>query len=197
MKITIPESLEDITIKQYQEFIVLCDSNPKEYKLVNGLLKIFCGINNAEDVSEKDRGSIVGLINKALRNGGLFSDKPFMYKGEPYGMIPNFDKITGIEHKNIDLFGKLEESKYKISNIKADSLHLFAAVVFRKVKKGKKFNKYKIVGYEETIEEADNMLSLPMSKIIGIESFFLTIYQDLEIHIQKSTQKEQEKEERL
>lgn len=196
MKITLPESLKDITIKQYQEYLVLCDSEPKEFDLVNGLLRIFCGISNGEDVKEKDRVSLVSDINKALRTGGEFSDKPFDLNGRSYALIPNFDKITGEEQNALDIFGKIEKSEYRISNIKADTLHVFMSILYRERLRDWK-GKYSIVGFEITDEKAKEMLSLPMSKVIEIESFFLTIYQDLEQHIQKCTVEEQLREEKL
>lgn len=190
MRVTQPTSLADITIKQYQEYIAFLENEPSENELIDGLLRIFCGLNNVDHIIQKDRVELFNGIKEALTKVDVFDKKPFRFNGSVYGMIPNFDRITKLEYVNMMEFCNEEESIYKLSNFKAETLHLLMAILFREVDKKYK-NDYSLVGYKETEEEANVMLDLPMSKVVGIESFFLTLWQDLDIYTLRSMEEEQ------
>lgn len=183
VKLTIPTSLDDITVGQYQEITKLLDNEGlKDEKLDNEILKIVLGFNEVEKMSAKDRNSILKDIQEALKKEGSFTNR-FVLNGIEYGFIPNFDNITNGEY--IDLI------KYS-ANI--DDFHRFLAVSYRPILTKDKFNNYDLVSYKGTSEHAETMKQLPVSIANGVNVFFWSLSNDLEKHIATSMEVEQVKE---
>lgn len=179
VKIKVPTSLNDITVKQFQDISIISENdNFDGYRLDSEILKIVLRIDNVDNISKKDRNILLKDIENALLNKGEFQNR-FTLNGIEYGLIPNFDNITNGEY--IDLI------KYSQS---IETLHNFLAVAYRPIKDKDRFGNYSIVDYNGTSEHYNNMLELPMSISKGVEGFFLTIYNDLKTFITMSTAQE-------
>lgn len=179
VKVTIPTSLNDITVGQYQQITdLLNDKQLKGSELDNQILRIVLGYDNVEAISVKDRNELTKDIEKALLNDGSF-EQTFELNKVRFGLIPNFDSITNGEY--IDLI------KYSESD---EDLHRFLAVCYRPVITKDLFKNYNIETYEGTSNYADVMKDLPMSIAKGCKGFFLTLWHDLNNHIAMSMEAE-------
>ena len=105
MKITLPDSYDDITLKQYQELIKLDNDVDKIFSLFTGVK-----LSDVKNVEKKQKDEVIKHIEVALQQEGSFKST-FFVDGIEFGLIPNFDKITG--GKKRDSFGNYEIKKYK------------------------------------------------------------------------------------
>lgn len=187
VKVSIPTSLDDITIGMYQELEII-NSTAKEFMTTkeirefdNKMVSVVTGIKDVDSITSKDRTYIIEVIGKALFKQGEFKDR-FVIDGVEYGMIPNLDKVYGSEYTDlIKYYGKVED------------YHRFLAVAYRPTKLKDIFKNYSIVEYSGTSETAEIMKKAPMGIVNGFNAFFLTLSNDLEAHIQKSMLEEQVK----
>ena len=60
LQITIPTSLEEITLEQYQKFLSIAKDNPESEFIQHKMIEIFCGIdlNDVTKISYKDVNEI-------------------------------------------------------------------------------------------------------------------------------------------
>jgi len=183
MKISIPESLEDITLEQYQKYMQL-DAESKDYEA-----QVFCLFTGLDleyysKVPQKDINDIVNQITKALESEGEFK-QTFFINGVEFGLIPNFDKITGGEYSDLIIYSKKEENGY---NHQLDRL---IAVLYRPITNKDKLGNYQIEIYKGTSGHLKYIQKLPISIVNGCLSFFLTLSEQLENHIQACMVEEQ------
>lgn len=187
VKVQIPESLDDITIGQYQQLDVINNNAKRDMTedevrdLDNSIVSLFTGIEDVDSISKKDRDYVLTAVGRALYKQGEFKDR-FTIDGIEFGMIPNFDKITGSEYTDL--------IKYH-SNI--EDLHRFFAVAYRPTRLKDVFKNYDIVPYTGTAEMSELMKKMPMGVVKGFNAFFLSLSNDLESHTQKSMLEEQVK----
>lgn len=188
VKVSIPKSLDDITTGQFQQLDVI-NNNSKDNMtddevrvFDNKIVSLFTGIEDVDTITEKDRNYVLESVGKALVTKGEFKDR-FTIGGIEFGMTPNLDKVYGKEYTDlIKYYGKTEE------------LHRFMAVAFRPIKLKDVFKSYIITDYKGTSELSELMKQTPMSIVKGFDAFFLTLSNDLEVHIQRSILEEQAKE---
>lgn len=181
LKVSIPESLDDFTIEQFQSINEINNKELTEEENKEEFLKLFTGVENVNDILKKDRDHLTTCIEKALIKKGSFQNR-FTLNGIDFGMIPNFDKITGSEYTDIiKYFDKIED------------LHKLMAVVFRPIKLKDVFKNYQIVNYNGTHELSELMKQTPMSVVKGFNGFFLTLSNDLKAYTQKSMEEAQAK----
>lgn len=174
VKLIIPESLDDITVGQFQQIeYLLRKEELREVELDDEILKVILNFDNVDAISVKDRNRLVTDIRKALESDGTFKDT-FTLNEIEFGLIPNFDKITNSEYTDL----------IKYAN-EIEDLHRFLAVAYRPIKKKDAFGNYKVTTYNGTSEYAEIMKGLPMSIAKGVQGFFLTLSNHLEAHTQK------------
>lgn len=179
MKVVIPESLDDITLGKFQEMSkLLNDESLTGYELDNAILKIIIGFDNIEKIALKDRNELLIDVRKALEKEGNFQNT-FTLNDIEFGMIPNFDNITGGEYT--DLIKYADE---------IDDFHRFIAVCYRPIISKDRFNNYLIESYEGTSKYAELMKQLPMSVANGVKVFFWSLTKDLEKHTAMFTEVE-------
>jgi hypothetical protein len=163
--ITIPSEVKDITLEQYQEIVKI--EEPTDEQLVS----VLCSITPQQvlelpsKVYDKALVSIVNVFEQIT-----ISQKHvlrFNHKGIEYGMIPNLDDISYGENK--DLIGYLQDWK---------TMHLAMSVLYRPVvnTSGKV---YSIEKYNGTKQHRDIMAKMPLNIVLGAQSFFYTLTQDL------------------
>lgn len=183
MKITIPTSIEDITLGQYQKYIKVTEREDLEdFERNNRIISIFCNIpyNSVKDIVETDYFEIVQIINEALNTKVEFKNR-FTMHGVEFGFIPNFDKITSAEWFDLNKYISDDEKE------QLEMLHKLMAILFRPI--DKQLNStYSIIPYEGTGEWAEAMKNMPLSIVNGALGFFLTLGNELEIATQKYMQ---------
>ena len=97
MKITIniPESLNDITLKQYQKWLKIAEDKKLDNFLQQKMIEIFCNVElkkvlqmKATDVSE-----ICTSINKLFTNDCKLITK-FDHNDKQFGFVPKLDDMS-------------------------------------------------------------------------------------------------------
>jgi len=189
-KIKVPTSLKEITLEQYQLWMVEVInyneriteggeeiSNVERLKLDSRLrqkmIEIFCGVPRVavRGMLKKDYDSISNHLTTILE------DEPelvptFKFRGVEYGFIPNLQKkLTTGEWIDLDDFMKDWETYNKAMAI------LYRPVIMGPDRKGK----YLIEDYteEETEKNYEPFRQLPMSIVMGAVVFFYRISRTL------------------
>lgn len=188
MKIILPESIHDIKLSQFQKYNKLLereDLTPEQFD--KRKVEIFTGIerNKLDLISQKDYKEITEQIDSALNQTVDFTPTFFIQDVE-FGFIPNLDKITAGEYRDLSIYGS-----------DVDKLHNLMAVLFRPIKKKDVFGNYSIVSYEGTEKYANIMLHMPLSIVNGALVFFSSLANELCNYTQKYMVEEQAKENKL
>jgi hypothetical protein len=181
MKVIIPESLNEITLKQYLDFKKLVDADKyKDHELIYHKVSIFTNLDYAQcrNIGVKDLADLSVLIDNAIETDYEF-EQTFTFDGVEYGFIPNLDKITTGEW--VDLMNYQNDD---------DDLNKLMAILFRPIVKKDSFNNYTIESYNGTEGRAEVMYQLPFSIVKGAIGFFLNLLSELLGVIPKYTDKE-------
>jgi hypothetical protein len=165
MKIVIPNSLNEITLGQYQEFYKLTEST--DAKLVERrMIEIFCKVpmKYVNQMKAIDVKEIIQILTQMLENKPSLVNL-FKMDGVEYGFIPDLDDMTFGEYVDLDTFiGDTE------------NLHRAMNVLYRPIKI-KKSGRYQIVDYDS--EKYKDMLGMPMDAVISSILFFYHLGIDL------------------
>lgn len=165
VKITIPTSLSEIKLKDYQRFMVVLKNQGEEMDdlfLRQKMVEIFCGVP-MEVVMKIPRKEFVSISNMLIM---IIQEKPELQlqaeiQGVNYGFIPDLDNgITTGEF--IDLDSYLKDWK---------DFHKAMAVLYRPVKLRRK-DKYLIEEYETSDKYSQQMLGATMDVVMGAVLFF-------------------------
>ena len=169
MEFTIPATLRDVRLSQWQRYIDVYDKNKDEDAtefLNKKLLEIFCDVK----LSDVDKIGLNVFDETLVHLSSVLNSKPelsqtFKLEGTDgvvveFGMIPNLDKMSYGEF--IDL------EKYLFSD---KDLHKAMAVLYRPIKFKSK-DKYLIHEYEGTSYMADVMKDTPLDVAISARVFF-------------------------
>ena len=178
LEINIPESLDDITLEQYQNFLLI------EEPTNDDLLSIFLNLNRQGidkiKASEVDR--MVVLINSLFETKQEHK-RTFTLRGQEFGFIPDLDNITYGENKDVTTY---------INDWQ--SMHKAMAVLYRPITQTQK-GKYLIQEYNGTREYSELMKQMPLSIAMGAMVFFYNLTNELlnyiPSYLEKETMKEQ------
>jgi len=168
IKISIPTSLNEITLEQYQRFISIAEKNEDNNFLQLKMLEIFCGVSLeiASNMSLKDVNEITASINEMFAKEYKLQTI-FKLADTNFGFIPNLDEISLGEFTDLDnYFGKM------------DKLHNAMAVLYRPII-DKFRDKYSIQDYNGSITYCDVMKSMPMDVVFGAMVFFYNLSNEL------------------
>lgn len=173
-KLTIPTSLSEIKLKQYQQFLKVASQNDNEYFLQQKAIQIFCDVP-LKFVTEMRQKDINGIASKIT---ALFSQKPklitrFKIGDLEFGFIPNIDEITSGEYIDLDSY---------FSNWQ--TMHKAMAVLYRPITEKQK-DKYLIEPYVSAVNYAEVMEHAPLDVVLSATVFFW----NLGIELLSSTQK--------
>ena len=171
VKIQIPTSLADITLRQYKKFDKIVeanrDDNNASHFVTIKMLEIFCNINYkvATSLPLSEYESIVKQINEVLsQNPELVLT--FKMGDTEFGFINNLEEMTFGEYIDLDTY------LHDIPN-----LHKAMAVLYRPITI-KRRKKYVIQDYQgELYHEA--MLDMPMDAVVSSNVFFYNLGIDL------------------
>lgn len=184
MKIIVPDSLKDITLKQYQEYqneIDISENRPDQAEYLNiKKIQIFCNLAE-EQVYNIQLGSVRDICNTI---DTILLEQPelvFNFKSNDieFGWIPNLDQLNYGEF--LDLNSNISEWP---------TMHIAMSVLYRPIK-NKGLNglynveKYKGSRYHKEIKD------MPMDAVIGSMVFFWNLGLDCVNSIIKSLEMEQ------
>ena len=169
MEFTIPATLRDVRLSQWQRYIDVYDKNKDEDAtefLNKKVLEIFCDIklSDVDKIGLNVFDDTLGHLSYVLNSKPELS-QTFKLEGTDgvvveFGMIPNLDKMSYGEF--IDL------EKYLFSD---KDLHKAMAVLYRPIKFKSK-DKYLIHDYKGTSYMADVMKDTPLDVAISARVFF-------------------------
>lgn len=172
MTINIPETIDEIKLKEFQKFDLANKDNADGEFLINKMISIFCDISMKEALGLKlgQAEEIANDITEVLSQEGKFR-QTFKFKDKEWGMIPNLTDITLGEY--IDLEENLKDTQ---------TLHKAMAVLFRPITKRYK-NLYDIEKYEGASKYSESMKDLP----VGIATASVVFFYDLSNELLKAT----------
>ena len=186
MTVTIPQSIADIKLHQFQkynELLLRDDLTQSQFDIRK--VEIFTNIKRDEItlISSKDFVEISQQIDLALEQTVEFKPTFFIQDVE-FGFITNFDKISQGEFIDISNYG---------TNI--DEMHKLMAVLFRPIKKKDSLGNYEIISYQGTDQYANIMKHTPMNIVNGALVFFSSLASELVNYTQKYMMEEQARDE--
>ena len=158
IKINIPSSLNEITLRQYKQFLDIQKENKEDRFLNAKMIQVFCKVS-LEDVMRlklSDSESIVEIISN------MFEQKPALVKKfkigkTEYGFHPELDAMTLGEYIDLDTFISDWDNMEKAMN-----------VLYRPVLVSVK-ERYSIEDYN--IDTASDMLDMPMDAVMSAVFF--------------------------
>ena len=169
IEITVPTSLNEITLEQYQKFLKIAEENPEGNFLNAKMIEIFCGIPLSDSYKLKmsSVSAIIDILNEMLSVTPNHVEK-FTLNGVQYGFIPDLDEMSLGEY--IDLDNNI---------ISWAEMHKAMNVLYRpiKIKKG---DKYSVEDYDVSNPEA--LKDMPLDAAIGAVFFFLNLGLELSKH---------------
>jgi hypothetical protein len=168
IELTIPTTLNDIKLVQYQKFLAIAKDNEESEFLQQKMVQLFCGID-LKDVAQiryKDVAEITANINSLFTKDNAFIQR-FKMGGVEFGFIPNLDEMSTGEYMDLDNY---------ITDW--DTMHNAMAVLYRPIT-NKLGNKYQIEEYKGSITYADVMRHAPLDVVLGAMVFFYTLGNDL------------------
>ena len=196
LELTIPESINDITLQQYQKYVKVTSGIEEETKesiefLNLKALEIFCGLELKE--SFKIPIHTFDIVLEKL-SSVLSEDTPlvkrFWFRGDngvevEFGMHPNLHDMTSGEYFDLDNY---------INNF--DEMHRAMAVLFRPIVKHHK-DLYEIEEYTGTAKYEEHMKYMPAGIALAARLFFYRLGMKLSKHTILSSLKAMTPEERL
>jgi len=162
----VPNSLKEITLKQYQKFIKIQKENDDPYFLQCKMIEIFCNLdsNAVRNIKLSDADKIVNVLNL------MFEEKPklintFKLGKIEYGFIPKLEDISLGEYVDLDTYmGDW------------DNMHIAMNVLYRPITKKIK-DKYLIEEYNT--ESKDKLDEIPLDVVLGSVFFFYNLGMEL------------------
>ena len=179
LKIEIPETLDEIKLKDYKHFLKFQDENVDDRFYKAKMIEIFCNAN-LKDVLQMRYADTEDVIS-ILEN--LFAQKPklvqkFTLNGVEYGFHPSLDELTLGEYIDLD------------KNIGDwDNIEKAMNVLYRPIENKFK-HKYSIQDYKIGI--AGNLLDMPLSAVISSIFFLMNLGLDLSTTMMKYLESEGE-----
>jgi hypothetical protein len=164
VELIIPNSLNEITLGQYQEYIKL--DKLTETELSYKMIEIFCGLkaDHIRLLKAKDVQDIVAIISV------MFEDKPslvhtFKMNGIEYGFINNLDEMSFGEYIDLDTF---------IGDW--DNIEKAMSVLYRPIEL-RKGSRYHIKEYGGGA--ADHLKDMPLDAVMSSILFFYNLGNEL------------------
>jgi len=168
INITIPETLNEITLYQYQRFEKLILNNEPSDFVNQKTIEIFCNI----ELKDVARIRIAEVSEILIHINNLLQQKPkltntFKLGVYEFGFIPKLEDITSGEY--IDLESYLSDTQ---------TLHKAMAVLYRPIKNKTK-SLYTIEEYNKDSQDMAEVLKyMPLDVALGSMLFFWTLLND-------------------
>jgi hypothetical protein len=167
VNINVPDSLNEITLYQYQRFEKLIQENEASHFVNQKTIEIFCNIE-LKDVARiriADIDDLLSHLNNLLQQKPKLT-KTFKLGVYEFGFIPKLEDMTSGEF--IDLENYLGST---------ETLHQAMAVLFRPIKSKVK-DLYIIEEYESSYKYSEVLKYMPLDIALGSMVFFWTLQKD-------------------
>jgi len=166
--IKVPSTLEEITVKQYSEFVKIQSNNKDDEFIAMKMVSIFCNMELSE-VSKISYSSIIDIVQHL---NTLFTQKNelvrrFTLGGVEFGFIPDLENIS---------FGEYVDLEANLTSF--ETMHKAMAVMYRPIVREQK-NRYDIQSYESSANFAEVMEFAPISIALGAQVFFWNLGKEL------------------
>ena len=170
-EITIPESLSEVTLGQYQEFLTK-SKDLEGYKLAQCTVSVFCCVPMVSvlKISLVDVTSITNHLNTLFQ---VEQPLKLSFKLKSENVSQEFGFINDIENMSLGEYSDLDTY---ISDW--DNMHKAMAVMYRPLVNRIK-EQYTIVDYEGTADFADVMRFMPLDVALGAMVFFYHLGNEL------------------
>ena len=160
----VPNSLNEVTLGQYQEYLKLKDLT--ETQLSFKMIEIFCGVK-AEHVRLLKASDVTDIVNIM---SAMFESKPslvhtFKMDGVEYGFIPNLDEMS---------FGEYIDLDTSIGDW--DNMNKAMGVLYRPIEM-RKGNRYIIKEYDAG--DTEHLKDMPLDAVISSILFFYHLGNEL------------------
>ena len=184
IEVTVPTSLSEIPLKDYQKFVKIAADNEDDFFIKQKMIQIFCHVPliAVTKMKRKDFNSISSTLLE------LLNKKPELTPiteigGKRYGFIPSLQEDMTVGEFT-DLDGFMKDWK---------DFHKAMAVLYRPITVERK-GRYQIEKYEPSEERNQVMQDLNMEVVLGAVLFFWTLSEQLlritpkylERHLQKN-----------
>ena len=161
-----PESLKDISLRQYQKWLKLTDGKEIDLFLQQKMVEIFCGVPIQHVINMK----ALDVYNINVKINAIFEKEPklverFIFNNVEYGFIPKLDDITFGEY--VDLDNYLNDW---------NNIHKALAILYRPVTIKRK-GYYNIEVYESS--ENYDLRDVSMEIVLGSLIFFCNLKKEL------------------
>lgn len=168
IELTIPTTLNDIKLVQYQKFLKVVEENEEGEFVQQKMVQLFCGIDlkDVASIKYKDVAEITANINNLFTKENHLIQR-FKMGGVEFGFIPNLDEMTTGEYMDLDSY---------ITDW--NTMHNAMAVLYRPIT-NKLGNKYQIEEYKGSVTYADVMRHAPLDVVLGAMVFFYNLGNDL------------------
>ena len=165
--INIPESLNELTLGQYQEFLTK-SKGLEGYKLAQCTVEVFCSLPRVSVL----KISLIDITSITAHLNALFQDEQqlqltFNIKSQKFGFINDIENMSLGEYSDVDSY---------ISDW--DNMHRTMAVLYRPITNEVK-DKYTITDYNGTAELAEFMRFMPLDIAFGALVFFYHLGNEL------------------
>ena len=167
INLTVPDTWGDITVRQYQKFMQVLETEKDEKTKSLEIVAIFCGLSKKvlKGMAYNDLNKVADVVLNMTKEdpSSIKMKRHIQFKKEKYGVIPNMSKMTTGEF--VDLETYCENA--------TDNLHKIMSVLYRKqIGEVSYWDRHEIEDYEPTREKEELMLDLPMNYALGVMNFF-------------------------
>ena len=166
LSVSIPTSLNDITLRQYKQLLKIQENAENETHLHAKIIEIFCNMNISDVMLLKATDCQI-IVEKLTK---LFDEKPelvttFKLNKTNYGFIPQLDEISLGEYIDLDTFIGDWDNMEKAMNV------LYRPIIL------KSKDKYTIDEYK--LGTDDLLLDMPMNAVLSSIFFLWSLGLDL------------------
>lgn len=166
LKLDIPTSLSEVTLRQYKAYLKIKDDNTKLEILNTRIIEIFCKakLKDVMLLRLSDSDEIIKIIHNLFdKNPSLV--KSFKLNNKEYGFHPELDDLTLGEYIDLDTYIGDWDNMEKAMNV------LYRPIL-TKLK-----DRYSIEDY--IVENDAQMLDMPMDAVLGAIFFLWNLGIDL------------------
>ncbi len=179
LTINIPETLNEVTLRQYQKWLKIAEGKELDSFLQQKMIEIFCNIplKSVLQIKAIDINNICQELSKLFTKEPKFIDK-FTMNDKEFGFIPKLDDISFGEYVDLDTYLADWELMNKAMGV------LFRPITY------KKKQQYLIEEYESA--DKYDMSKITLDIVFGSLVFFYSLRNELQKTILNylATQKE-------
>jgi hypothetical protein len=167
LTINIPETLNEVTLKQYQKWLKIAEGKELDSFLQQKMVEIFCNVplKQVLQIKASDINNICEELTKLFNNEPKFIDR-FTLNDKEFGFIPKLDDISFGEYVDLDTYLADWELMHKAIGV------LYRPIVF------KKKEKYLIEDYESS--DKYDMSETTLDIVFGAIVFFYSLKNELQ-----------------